>query len=255
MRSTELDAMTRARRRVGVDLVLPVPALALAAAALATLATLATGCPRRGPEALRCGVTPLEPLVGCPSEGALVAHLRERWKLTSHATITTRCVPGHFGGAGWLIEASASDGGSSASATFVLQPSCGALTDAALRRQPLVADASYETIDLDGDGVDEILMRRRDREAHGTATNLEVIRVGGGRLVRAGKVRLTYEGVDPDLPDGPMVTCTGSVRYLHHPDRGYLLEIVASRTAPSELCLADGVHQFELGVHGLRRRP
>ncbi len=216
------------------------------------LAVLA-GCPPAQPDVLRCGVTVQDALVACPSQRALTAHLRERWGLAPRVTLTTRCVPGRFGSAGWLIDAIAVDGGKTAAATFVLQPSCGALSDAALRTTPPI-DASYEAIDLDGDGVDEVVAQRRDIEPGGTSTSIEALRVGGGRLARAGKVRIAYDGVDPDLAGRPAVRCTGTARYVARPGGGWLVEIAATRSEISELCLSDGVHRFELGIHGLRRR-
>ncbi|MBE7448079.1 MAG: hypothetical protein HS111_04075 [Kofleriaceae bacterium] len=211
------------------------------------------GCWGGEPPRLRCGVTPPEPMVACPLEAALVAHLRERWHLSPRATITATCTPGRFGGAGWLIEARVADGASRAGARFVLQPSCGALTDAALRAGEL-PEARHELVDLDGDGLDEVVTHRDVAEAHGRSTNLEVLRVGGGRLVRAGRVRVAYVGVDPELPGPGEVTCTGAARFAPHPDGGWLVEITSTRTAPSSLCLADGVHRLELGAAGLRRR-
>lgn len=223
--------------------------------ALASLGPLA-GCPGAAQprDALRCGARVDDALAPCPSDAALAAHLRDRWALPASATLTTRCVPGRFGTAGWIVRAVVEDGGPSRVATFVLQPSCGALTDAGLRQVP-PGDEAFEAIDLDGDHVDEVVVRASEVEASGTSTSLLVLRVGGGRLVRSGKVRLTYDGVDPALPGGPSVHCTGAVRYLNHPDGGLLVEIDATRSADSELCLASGRHRFELGAHGLRRAP
>lgn len=211
------------------------------------------GCPPDRRDELQCGVTAKDSVVACPSEKALVKHLRERWELDASVEITARCHPGNFGGAGWIIHGTARDGSSTASALFVLQPSCGALTDSALRPGAL-EDATYEAIDLDGDGVDEVMARRTDAEPAGTSTSLEAMRVGGGRLRHSGKVRIAYDGVDPDLPDRPQLRCTGTVRYLNNPDRGYLVEIEATRSTTSELCLPDGAHRFELTTRGLRRK-
>lgn len=204
---------------------------------LVALSILAAGCPPDRVDELQCGVTPSDALVKCPSENALTKHLRERWGLQPRAEIAAACVPGHFGGAGWIVDASASDGGSLASALFVLQPSCGALTDAALRPGSR-EDAQYEAIDLDGDGVDEVIVRSAD--------SLEARRVSEGRLRHAGKIRIA-------LDDGA-VTCTGKVRYVNRPGGGFFVEIDATRSAPSDLCLADGTHRFELTALGLRRR-
>jgi hypothetical protein len=211
------------------------------------------GCPPDRRDELTCGVSVSDALVACPSERALAKHLRERWGLSERAEITTRCHPGTFGGAGWIIHATARDGADTAGALFVLQPSCGALSDAALRPGAL-PDATYEAVDLDGDGVDEVLARRTETEPAGTSTNLEAMRVGGGRLRHSGKVRIAYDGVDPDLPEHPRLHCTGTVRYISRLEGGYFLEIEATRTATSDLCLPDGAHRFELTTGGLRRK-
>jgi hypothetical protein len=218
------------------------------------LALALGGCPPDRVDELQCGVTPTDALVACPSEAALVKHLRDRWQLQARVAISARCVPGHFGGAGWIIHGTARDGASVASALFVLQPSCGALTDAALRPGELPY-ASYEAIDLDGDKVDEVMVRRTEREPGGTSTGVEAHRVASGRLRLAGKVRVAYDGVDPDQPGSPALRCTGIVRYLNRTDAGFLLEIEATRSTASELCLADGNHRFELTLSGLRRTP
>ena len=220
--------------------------------AVATSLALA-GCPPDRADELQCGVTPHDALVACPSEKALLKHLRERWELQPRVEMTARCVPGHFGAAGWIIHATARDGARLASALFVLQPSCGALTDAALH-PGAIPDATYEAIDLDGDKVDEVMVRRSESEPGGTSTNLEALRVGSGRLGHGGKVRVAYDGVDPDLPDRPALRCTGDVRYVARPEGGFFLEIEATRSATSDLCLADGAHRFELTTLGLRRR-
>ncbi len=220
--------------------------------ALATVTSLG-GCPPDRSDDLQCGVTPSEALVACPPEPALGTHLRERWGLQPRVEITARCVPGHFGGAGWIIHAVARDGASVAGAVFVLQPSCGALTDSALR-PGAPPEATYEAIDLDGDGVDEVMARRTATSADGEETTLEALRVGGGRLRHGGKIRVAYDGVDPDLPDRPALRCTGDVRYINRPDGGFFVEIEATRSIVSERCLADGAHRFELASSGLRRR-
>lgn len=220
--------------------------------ALATATSLG-GCPPDRADELQCGVTPADSLVACPPEPALVAHLRERWGLQAHVEIAARCVPGRFGGAGWIVHAIARDGASVAGAVFVLQPSCGALTDAALR-PGAPRDATYEAIDLDGDGVDEVLARHTASGADGVETTLETLRVASGRLRHAGKIRVAYDGVDPDLPDRPALRCTGDVRYISRPDGGFFVEIEATRSIASARCLADGAHRFELTLRGLRRR-
>lgn len=211
------------------------------------------GCPPDRVDELQCGVTPSDPLVACPSERTLTKHLRERWGLQARVEITARCVPGKFGRAGWIIHATARDGASVAGAVFVLQPSCGALTDAALRPGAL-ADATYEAIDLDGDGVDEVMARRTQSEPTGTATTIEALRVAEGRLRHGGKVRIAYDGVDPALPEQPALRCTGDVRYVNRPGGGYFVEVEATRSTASELCLGDGRHRFELTMRGLQRR-
>lgn len=198
---------------------------------------LLAACPPDRVDELQCGVTPSDALVACPSQHALTKHLRERWGLQASAEITATCVPGHFGGAGWIIDATARDGTSTASAVFVLQPSCSASSDAALRPGAHPA-ATYEAIDLDGDGVDEVMAQ--------TADELEALRVGGGRLSPAGKIRIAY--------DEGELHCSGLVRYINRPDGGFFVEIDARRSAESDLCLPDGTHRFELSVHGLQRR-
>lgn len=216
--------------------------LVVSAAALA-------GCPGANEPKLHCGSAAAADLAPCPAPAALHAHLRDRWALPAAATIATTCVPGRFGSAGWIIDATVDDGGRASVATFILQASCGALTDANLRDQP-PGDARHEAIDLDGDGLDEVVSRRSEVEASGTSVQIEVYRVGDGRLVRGGKVRVAYAGADAAVG---ALTCDGDVRYVARPDRGFFLDIDAVRSADSELCLPTGHHRFELGAGGLRR--
>lgn len=217
------------------------------AVALAAALALA-GCPKgQDPrDVMQCGRATAEALAPCPTERALATHLRDRWSLPEAATLATRCTPGRFaGGAGWIIRAVVERDGRTSVATFVLQASCGALTEATLRDEP-PGDDTHEAIDLDGDGHDEVVIRRSSVEDGGASTSLDVLRVGSGRLVRAGKIRLAFAG--PDL------TCDGKVAYLQRPEGGFFVEIDAVRSADNDLCLPTGRHRFELGVTGLRRR-
>ena len=216
--------------------------LVVSAAALA-------GCPGAQEPELHCGSAAAADLAPCPPPAALHAHLRNRWTLPAAATISSTCVPGRFGGAAWIIDATVEDGGRSVGATFILQASCGALTESQLRARP-PGDARHEAINLDGDGLDEVVTRRSGVEDGGTSVEVEVYRVGGGRLVRGGKVRVAYDGADPTAG---ALTCDGTVRYVARPNRGFYLDIDAIRSTDSELCLATGHHRFALGAGGLRK--
>lgn len=223
--------------------------------ALVVLLTgLSAACPgaREPADVLQCGRSAKADLEPCPSERALATHLRDRWSLPKSATVRTTCTPGRFGGAGWVIDAVVDRDGNLAAATFVLQPSCGALTDASLRDEA-PSDARHEAIDLDGDGIDELVSRRSAVEDGGTSEGLEIFRVGSGRIAGAGKIRVSYRGTDPEHPELGALVCDGEVRYVARPDRGFFVEIEAVRSADSELCLPDGRHRFALGSGGLRR--
>jgi hypothetical protein len=194
---------------------------------LALVAAVALGgCPPapHPRDVMQCGRAATAVLAPCPTERALATHLRDRWSLPASAAITTTCTPGRFGGAGWLIRATVERGERSSAATFVLQQSCGALTDAMLRDEP-PGDDAHETIDLDGDGLDEVLVRRSAVEDGGASTSLVVLRVGGGRLVRSGKVRIAFDGVDAAVPSAGTIRCDGKVSYLVRPEGGFYLEI------------------------------
>lgn len=223
--------------------------------AVLVAAVALAGCPKgtNPRDVMQCGRAVAADLAPCPTDRALATHLRDRWSLPASTAITTTCTPGRFGGAGWIIHARVERGDRLSAATFVLGASCGALTDSTLRDEP-PGDDTHEAIDLDGDGVDEVLVRRSAVEDGGASTSLEVLRVGGGRFVRAGKVRVAFAGADAALPAAGTLACDGKVSYLVRPEGGFYVEIDSVRSADSSLCLATGRHRFELGVSGLRRR-
>ncbi|HVK78509.1 MAG TPA: hypothetical protein VM734_34655 [Kofleriaceae bacterium] len=219
---------------------------------VAPLLVVSGGCGALGastpPDSLQCGSDEAARRTDCPSSPALAAHLRDRWSLAPDARMTTTCVPGAFGAPAWLVHAIVAGTPHERAATFLLQPTCAALTDPALHDLgPGERDVELEVRDLDGDTIDEVLARRTEADARGRSAYLEVLRVAAGRLLPAGKVRLEHDDGD--------TRCTSTLRYRPRPGGGQLIEVEAAGAAiAGDLCLMPGVHHLELSAGGLRRR-
>ncbi len=198
-------------------------------------------------DALRCGSAETTQRVECPSPAALASHLRDRWGLAAEAGVTTTCLPGKFPERAWLVHAVTDGGPPVRSATFLLQSSCAALTDP---DPGPVGDGDREVElelhDLDGDAIDEVIVRRHQAEGRTRTTTLEVFRLAAARLLPAGKVRLAHD-------DG-VTYCTSAVNFRPHPDGGLLIEIETAGTAAAGACLEPGIHALELRLQGLQRR-
>ena len=97
----------------------------------------------------------------------------------------------------------------------------------------------FETLDLDGDGSEDILAHRRDpRFEH--AEWLDVTAVRGDTLVEIEGPPVAYE--DPDLEE----TCRGTLSEARAGKATHLVIDVAASSAESEHCLPPGRHELAL---------
>jgi hypothetical protein len=97
----------------------------------------------------------------------------------------------------------------------------------------------FETIDLDGDGTEELVVHRGD-ELHPSAEWIDLVAIRGAALVELKGPRLSYD--DPDLDESCRATLAtapeGAVRVL--------VVTTMKSTGASEHCLAQGRHVFAL---------
>lgn len=97
----------------------------------------------------------------------------------------------------------------------------------------------FETLDLDGDGADDILAHRRDPRFE-RAEWLDVTAVRGDALVEIEGPPVAYD--DPDLEE----TCRGILSETRAGKATHLVITVAASSGESEHCLPVGRHELAL---------
>jgi hypothetical protein len=199
--------------------------------------TLAACGGKRGPATVENRAAP-PPKPACTEArvATIRAHLQTRWN-TSPALIV-RCTPGLFPTPGYFIEASDSN---LLRRTGILAASDLAeivrFTD---EGQHMVATSIVDsaTVDLDGDGIDEIVetWRRRAHGRMGTANWLAVRRIADRSLTRIAGPHTSVS--HPDLGG-----CTAEVQLAGHT---IVITVARSSGIPPSDCLSAGVHTFAL---------
>ena len=97
----------------------------------------------------------------------------------------------------------------------------------------------FETVDLDGDGTDDLIAHRRDPRLP-RAEWLDVIAVRGRTLVDIEGPPVAHE--DPDVDEA----CTGTLSEKRSGSATHLVVAVTASTGESEHCLATGRHELAL---------
>jgi hypothetical protein len=97
----------------------------------------------------------------------------------------------------------------------------------------------FETVDLDGDGNEDLLAHRRDPRFE-RAEWLDVVAVRGDALVEIEGPPVAYE--DPDLEE----TCRGTLTEQRAGAATQLVVTVAGSSGESEHCLGPGKHVLAL---------
>lgn len=114
------------------------------------------------------------------------------------------------------------------------------LHDAALAWPQLRgAKVWFESVDLDGDGTDELIVHRGDDRLT-IAEWVDVVAIRGDKLAELKGPRISYE--DPDIDDA----CRGSVAIERAGVGQHLVVTTAQSNGRSEHCLARGRHVFAL---------
>ena len=104
--------------------------------------------------------------------------------------------------------------------------------------------ASFEAVDLDGDGTDELLAHRSD-DRHALDEWIDVVRVRGGTL-RGPRISYDNSRFDPE----EIEKCTGTLAEV---GRELVLTTVTS-TGKGEHCRPIGKHVFTLAANALAER-
>jgi hypothetical protein len=177
---------------------------------------------------------PPPPLPACTEErvAAIAAVLQTRWHRDEPPAV--RCVPGRFPTPGFYILADTGD-----------DHRAGVLADdgttelVAFARRALPDDHAViacATVDLDGDGVEEIVETLRETRHAGTTEWIEIERITGARLAT---IRGPYTSVDHDDLGG----CAGELRLA---GQTIVIEVAHAPGIPPSDCLAAGPHAFAL---------
>lgn len=97
----------------------------------------------------------------------------------------------------------------------------------------------FETVDLDGDGTDELVVHRGD-DRYTVADRIDLVVIRGRELVELKGPGISYE--DPDLGD----SCRGTLAIERAGAVQHLVVTTTNSNGPSEHCLAPGRHVFAL---------
>jgi hypothetical protein len=108
---------------------------------------------------------------------------------------------------------------------------------------------SFETIDLDGDHLDEVVVHYDDRRQDAAAW-LDVIAIRGRGLAEITGPRVSYD--DPDLDDD---RCHGVLATVRAGAATHLVVTTSASTGKSDHCLARGRHVFALDADRLIELP
>jgi hypothetical protein len=103
---------------------------------------------------------------------------------------------------------------------------------------------SFETIDLDSDGTDEIIVHYGDQRQR-AAEWIDVVAIRNGTLVELKGPRISYD--DPDLGE----TCHGILTSEPAGASRHLVVTTTASTGESEHCLGAGRHVFAVEVDRL----
>jgi hypothetical protein len=104
---------------------------------------------------------------------------------------------------------------------------------------------SFETLDLDGDRADEIVVHHDDRRQD-AASWIDVIVIRGRGLAEISGPRISYD--DPDLDDD---RCAGVLTTRRAGTATHLVVTMQSSTGKSDHCIALGTHVYALDADRL----
>jgi hypothetical protein len=170
------------------------------------------------------------PVPACPAETDLAARLRERWQVPQDARIdVVACTRGRFGKPGWLVDAfiDFSDDESEERIEVLASDDSGII--AALEANSALPDSyrhdtgagnGWEVVDLDADGVDEMLLFQDWNHTGVLSTTLEVYRIDGQAIREVGSLRLAFDNKNQKaITAARLVKCQAQHAISDGPDR------------------------------------
>ncbi|HEU5060413.1 MAG TPA: hypothetical protein VFU21_27970 [Kofleriaceae bacterium] len=205
-----------------------------------------------------------DPVPACPPEPDLVPRLRELWQVAPDAAIdVVACVRGRFRGHGWLVDAFIDLGDQeSESRVAVVAAGGGGLiaeldpADASrVDRFDAAAGNGWQVVDLDGDGVDELLQLQEWNHVAALSTQLAVFRLDGAAIRRVGVLDLAHDNKGAKgMTARRVVQCSSQHALADAPDgtRTILVEgtiTTAGRQAgpiAAAHCPLPGAHHYRL---------
>lgn len=151
------------------------------------------------------------PRVPCPAEADVAARVRVLWSVPAEQAIQAACTPGRFPAPGWVVAAmvDVSDE-ESWERTVVLAAADGALVAqgeqndvAPWYRDEVGGPTAYQTMDFDGDGVDELILESSASHGGSQVSALDIARLSGASFVPALHLETHYDngGAAEDAPD------------------------------------------------------
>lgn len=142
-------------------------------------------------------------LPACPAESDLAPRLRELWEVAPDAKVdVVACTRGSFGAAGWLVDAfiDTSDEDSEERVEILAVADWRTLAArdpyssfSELYRHETGPGNTWDVVDLDGDGVDEMLLFQEWDQKGERSTTVAAYRVDGARIADAGSLVLSLD--------------------------------------------------------------
>jgi hypothetical protein len=199
--------------------------------------------------AIACGAAPpsahaptAAALAPCPADDAVAARLRAAWRYPDDVTVTAACAPGRFGAPGWFVvaQAQSADDASTERRYAIVSPDFAVLTQLGPEPIDFRSDAALPTLhvlDLDADGIDEVVVEtRHDEGGVGEAWLSGFHLIAGALAGTRTSVPLEYD--DPRIP----LQCTSQLQ-IAPPAITVRAAVVG---APGAHCLTPGDHHVRL---------
>jgi hypothetical protein len=160
-----------------------------------------------------------QPVPACPPEADLAWRLRELWQVPPDAKVDVAgCARGHFGRAGWLVDAFIDSGDEESEERIEVLAVDGSGVIAMLEpdgvrtadRFDVGAGDGWEAADLDGDGVDELLQLEERFDVGVHSTVLAVFRIEAAAIREVGRLHIAFDNRGAKAITAPrIVSCSG----------------------------------------------